>query len=126
MERAGVPTYDELVIVAREDSLRQGGSKVRRFMRALGQGYQALREDPNAGVAPLLKANPDLDRRLQTASVKATLPVFFPADRSKPFGSMNPAEWRAYGDWMLRNHLLKRPPNADRALTNEFLPGQGI
>ena len=126
MERAGVPTYDELVIVAREDSLRTGGERVRRFLRALGQGYQALREDPNAGVAPLLKANPDLDRRLQTASVKATLPVFFTADRSKPFGYMSPSEWRAYGDWMLRNHLLKRPPNADRALTNEFLPGQGI
>jgi putative hydroxymethylpyrimidine transport system substrate-binding protein len=126
MEGAGVPTYDELVIVAREDSLRQGGAKVRRFLRALGQGYQALREDPNAGVDPLLKANPDLDRRLQTASVKATLPVFFPADRSKPFGYMNPAEWTAYGAWMLRNHLLQRPPNADRALTNEFLPGQGI
>jgi hypothetical protein len=39
---------------------------------------------------------------------------------------MNATEWTAYGSWMLRNHLLKRPPNADRALTNEFLPGQGI
>jgi putative hydroxymethylpyrimidine transport system substrate-binding protein len=126
MERAGVPTYDELVVVAREDSLRQGGAKVRRFLRALGQGYQALREDPNAGVEPLMKANPDLDRRLQAASVKATLPVFFPADRSKPFGYMVPAQWTAYGDWMLRNHLLEHPPDAGRALTNEFLPGQGI
>ena len=127
METVGVPTYDELVIVARQDSLsRDGGAKIRRFMRALAQGMKALRQDPNAGIAPLLRANRDLDRRLQVASVKATMPVFFPADKKKPFGYMNPAEWATYGDWMARNRLLRKPPDAARALTNEFLPGEGV
>jgi putative hydroxymethylpyrimidine transport system substrate-binding protein len=127
MENAGVPNYDELVIVARQDELdRKGGAKVRRFMRALAQGMKALKQDPNAGIAPLMKANPDLDRRLQEASVKATMPVFFPTDTSKPVGYMNPAEWATYGDWMARNRLLTKPPDAARALTNEFLPGQGV
>ena len=58
--------------------------------------------------------------------MKATMPVFFPAQRSKPFGYMNPTEWAAYGDWMARNRLLRHPPDAARALTNEFLPGQGV
>src|SRR6185312_11276814 len=58
METAGVPTYDELVIVAREEDLREnGGAKVRRFMRALGQGVTALRKDPSVGIDPLLRAN---------------------------------------------------------------------
>jgi putative hydroxymethylpyrimidine transport system substrate-binding protein len=127
MENVGVPTYDELVIVARQDDLTtKGGAKIRRFMRALAQGMKALRQDPNAGIAPLLRANRDLDRRLQEASVKATMPVFFPADKSKPFGYMNPAEWATYGDWMARNRLLRKPPDAARALTNEFLPGEGV
>jgi putative hydroxymethylpyrimidine transport system substrate-binding protein len=127
METVGVPTYDELVIVARQQDLdTKGGAKVRRFMRALAQGMKALKRDPNAGIAPLLQANRDLDRRLQEASVKATMPVFFPADTSKPFGYMNPAEWGAYGDWMARNRLVRNPPDAARALTNEFLPGQGV
>ena len=127
METVGVPTYDELVIVAREDELSSdGGAKVRRFMRALAQGMKALRQNPDSGIAPLLRANRDLDRRLQEASVKATMPVFFPAQRSKPFGYMNPTEWAAYGDWMARNRLLRHPPDAARALTNEFLPGQGV
>jgi putative hydroxymethylpyrimidine transport system substrate-binding protein len=127
MENAGVPTYDELVIVARQRDLEtEGGAKVRRFMRALAQGMRALKRDPNTGIAPLLRANRDLDRRLQEASVKATMPVFFPADTSKPFGYMNPAEWAAYGDWMARNRLVRNPPDAGRALTNEFLPGQGV
>jgi putative hydroxymethylpyrimidine transport system substrate-binding protein len=127
METAGVPTYDELVIVARQDELdAKGGAKVRRFMRALAEGMKALKRDPNAGIDPLMKANPDLDRRLQEASVKATMPVFFPADTSKPYGYMNPVEWAAYGDWMARNRLLAKPPDAARALTNEFLPGEGV
>ncbi len=127
MENVGVPTYDELVIVARQSDLNAetGGAKVRRFMRALTQGMNALRKDPNSGIDPLLRANRDLDRRLQEASVRATMPVFFPADRAKPFGSMDPAEWAAYGTWMARNRLLRNPPDAGGALTNEFLPGQG-
>ena len=125
MEKVGVPTYQELVIVAREQDLAKGDEKVRRFMRALGQGYGALRADPNAGVTPLLKANPDLDRDLQLQSVKATLPVFA-APAGKPFGWMDAAEWQRYGDWMYANKLLKRPPSAAGALTDEFLPGQGL
>ena len=71
------------------------------------------------------KANPDLDRGPAARGVKATLPVFFPA-AGKPFGWLDSAEWARYGDWMYANKLLSRPPNAARALTNEFLPGQGL
>ena len=63
----------------RAQDLAKGGERVRRFMRALGQGHAALRQTRQAGVEPLLKANPDLDPELQLESVKATLPVFFPA-----------------------------------------------
>ena len=125
MENVGVPTYDELVIVARQQDLAKRGERVRRFMRALGHGHEALRSDAEAGVEPLLEANPDLDRNLQLESVKATLPVFFPA-AGKPFGWMESAEWARYGDWMYTNKLLSRPPVAARALTDEFLPGQGL
>jgi putative hydroxymethylpyrimidine transport system substrate-binding protein len=124
MERAGVPTYDELVVVARQADLRQGGARVRRFLRALGQGHEALRRDPQTGVRPLLQANPDLDPRLQLESVKATLPAFFPP-AGKPFGWMDQAAWARYGRWMFDNGLLKRPPAIARALTEEFLPGEG-
>lgn len=125
MERVGVPTYNELILVARAEDLREGGAKVRRFLRALGQGHEALRRDPATGVEPLLAANRDLERRLQLASVKATLPVFFPA-KGKPFGYMDPAQWSAYGRWMYDNELLENPPNTTAAVTDEFLPGRGL
>jgi putative hydroxymethylpyrimidine transport system substrate-binding protein len=125
MERAGVPTYDELVLVARESELRDRGKLVRRFIQALQAATEAVRADPQAGVAPLVKANPDLDSGFALASLKATLPVFFPANATKPFGWQDPEQWRAYETWMRANGLITRPSTA-AALTNEFLPGEGV
>jgi putative hydroxymethylpyrimidine transport system substrate-binding protein len=126
VDRAGVPTYQELVIVARRSDLAERGGRVRRFMRGLTAGYEAARRNPERAVGQLLEANPDLQRKLQLASVRATLPVFFPADRDRPFGYQSPREWDAYGRWMHDNELVEAPPKAARALTNEFLPGEGV
>jgi putative hydroxymethylpyrimidine transport system substrate-binding protein len=143
VDRAGVPTYDELVLVAREDELgapqsagggvgRRGparphdGGRVRRFMRGLTAGYEFARAHPTQAVDDLVRANHDLDRKLQLASVRATLPAFFPHRRGRPFGFQDPAEWTRYGAWMLDNELLKHPPAVARALSNEFLPGEGV
>jgi putative hydroxymethylpyrimidine transport system substrate-binding protein len=126
MDQVGVPTYDELVVVARQQDVRRRGALLRRFMRALALGHAALRKDPAAGVAALVHANPELDRKLETAQVKATLPVFFPASTSQPFGYQSPAAWRAYTKWMVDNGLLSNTPAANGAFTNEFLPGEGI
>jgi putative hydroxymethylpyrimidine transport system substrate-binding protein len=127
VDEAGVPTYDELIVVAREDTLRtrDGAAMVRRFMQALGAGYGAVRDDPATGIDPLLAAAKDLDRGLQLASVKATLPAFFPAG-GKPFGWQDTRAWGRYAKWMSDNGLLKRLPAVGRAVTNDYLPGQGI
>ncbi len=124
MDQAGVPPYNELVIVARQDDLAAGGSKVRRFVQALGRSWAATRRDPAAAVDALVAANRDLDRRLQLASVKATLPVVFPGG-GRPFGWQDPRAWDRYARWMYDNRLLKRPPSAETSYTNEFLAGQG-
>jgi putative hydroxymethylpyrimidine transport system substrate-binding protein len=125
METAGVPTYDELVLVGAEQGLRDHGELVRRFMQALQVGTRAVAKDPAAGVDPLVTANPDLDRGLQTAAVKATLPAFLPEKASQPFGYQDEAQWRAYGKWMLANGLVSRLSDPGAAFTNEFLPGEG-
>ena len=124
VDRAGVPTYDELVFVTTRKAARAKGNQIRRFMRAVTAGYQTARRDPARAVKALVGANHDLNPKLQLASVKVT--PFFPANASRPFGYQDPRLWAAYGDWMLRNQLLTRPPNAADALTNEFLPGQGL
>ena len=125
VEDLGVPTYNELVVVAREEDARRRGKLLRRFMLALARGHEALREDAKSGLRPLLEANKDLEEGLQAAVVRATMPVFFPEDEDKAFGYMNEGEWVAYGRWMVENGLLKRREDPRRALTNEFVPGEG-
>ncbi len=127
MEKLGVPTYAELVFVARRRDLDdEFGAKVRRFMQATARGHAALKADPQAGLEGLLNADKGLDRGLQEAVVKATLPVFFPADRERPFGYQDPAEWQAYADWMRDEGLITRRQTAEQVVTNEFLPGEGL
>jgi putative hydroxymethylpyrimidine transport system substrate-binding protein len=125
VDRAGVPTYDELVFAVREDTARQRGPALRAFLRALAQAHERLREDPAQGVKPLLAANPDLDPDTTLEQVRKTLPAFFPASKDEPFGWQDGAAWGKYGDWMLDLQLLKRPA-LPRTITNEFLPGQGL
>ncbi len=125
MEQAGVPTYDELVLVGDQARLGTRGKVYRRFIQALRQGTEAVRANPETGIDPLLKANKDLDRGLQLAAVKATLPVFFPEDPKRPFGWQDPEDWRRYGAWLRENDLVKNPPT-QALLTNEFLPGEGV
>jgi putative hydroxymethylpyrimidine transport system substrate-binding protein len=127
MEELGVPTYSELVFVARRRDLDQElGAKVRRFLQATARGHATLKEDPKAGVDGLLAADPGLDRELQEAAVKATLPVFFPADADRPFGYQDVAEWQEYADWMLEEDLITRRQTAEQVVTNEFLAGEGL
>jgi putative hydroxymethylpyrimidine transport system substrate-binding protein len=127
MEDLGVPTYAELILVARKQDLTAGKApRLRRFLQALANGHAALRKDPNAAVDALLEANPDLERKLQSAVVEATMPVFFPSRADVPWGWQDENEWVRYGRWMYDQKLVRQDPKADSALTNEFLPGQGL
>lgn len=125
MEQAGVPTYNELVLVANESALERDGGKLRAFISALARGTRQLARNPDRGVQALLDANPDLDPKLQRAVVKVTLPLFLPAE-GRPFAWQAPAEWQAFTAWMRENRLLTEIPDAGGAFTNEFLPGQGL
>jgi putative hydroxymethylpyrimidine transport system substrate-binding protein len=126
MDEVGVPTYNELVIVAREGDVRSRGPVLRRFMRALTRGHQELRKDLDTGVDALVKANPDLKASLQRAQVKATLPEFFPRDKTRPFGYQKARDWQRYTQWMQENKVIEDAGVGQRAFTNEFLPGEGI
>jgi putative hydroxymethylpyrimidine transport system substrate-binding protein len=127
MDQLGVPTYAELVIVARREDLDQdGANRVRRFLQASARGYMSLAKDPSTGVDGLLQADKGLDRGLQEASIKATLPDFFPADKRKPWGWQDRGAWDRYALWMKQNGLITGEPNGGAALTTEFLPGEQL
>jgi putative hydroxymethylpyrimidine transport system substrate-binding protein len=125
VDDAGVPTYNELVLVANEDALDRDAGTIRAFIGALSRGVRDLREDPGDAIKGLLEANPDLDPGLQRASLKVTLPLFSPP-KDKPYAWQDPEQWDAFGAWMEDNRLLKNAPDTRDAFTNSLLPGAGI
>jgi putative hydroxymethylpyrimidine transport system substrate-binding protein len=125
IDEVGVPTYNELVLVANESALERDADKIRAFIGAISRGTRELRGDPDTAIEGLLDANPDLDPELQRASVAVTLPLFFPPD-DKPFGWQDPAQWDAFSAWMKDNQLLENPPDPAASFHNDLLPGAGL
>ncbi len=128
IDKAGVPTYDELVLVVREDEAGARGQDLRAFLQALTHGEQKVRENPQTAASLIVSANPDAQLKLQVTSLQKTLPATLPAESSKPYGWQDPSAWAAFGRWMLSHGLIHSNPNgaALPPFTNEFLPGQGI
>jgi putative hydroxymethylpyrimidine transport system substrate-binding protein len=125
IEDVGVPTYNELVLVANEDALERDADKIRAFIGAVSRGTRDLRSDPGEAIDGLLEANRDLDPELQRAVVDVTLPLFFPP-KGKPFGWQNPTEWDGFAAWLEDNNLLDNPADPRAAYDNELLPGSGL
>jgi putative hydroxymethylpyrimidine transport system substrate-binding protein len=128
VNEAGVPSYDELVLVVREEEAHRDGQDLRAFLQALTRGEHYVREDPTAAAKLVQAANPSLEPKLQLESIERTLPAAVPAAAGKPYGYQDPAQWQAFGQWMYTHGLLKSNPNATGLppFTNEFLPGEGI
>jgi putative hydroxymethylpyrimidine transport system substrate-binding protein len=125
VDRLGVPAYDELVFVANEDDLDSKRDDLRLFIGAVAKGAREARRDPRGAADALLDANKDLKARFARESVRVTLPALFPSG-DRPWGYLDPSEWRVYGAWMFGHELLKTRPNAAEAITNDLLPGEGL
>jgi putative hydroxymethylpyrimidine transport system substrate-binding protein len=127
VDQAGVPSYDELVLVVRESEARERGQDLRAFMQALSRGGRAVRANPRAAAALVVKANPSLEPKLQLESIRRTLPATTPAKAGDPYGWQEPSAWASFGTWMLARGLIQHDPNGGLPpFTNEFLPGQGV
>jgi putative hydroxymethylpyrimidine transport system substrate-binding protein len=128
VDQLGVPTYDELVFVARREGLEEDPEAIRLFLAALERGTTAAIEQPGAATNAILEANHDLDPKLTAAEVRATLPLLGPpaSDQPRPYGYMDPAEWDEFAGWMRDNGLIESLPTAAELLTNAYLPGEEI
>ncbi len=126
VDQAGVPTYDELILVVREEEAHRRGQDLRAFMQALSRGEREVRADPAEAAALVIKANPSLPHKLQLESIRRTLPAAQPPT-GEPFGWQDPTAWSHFAEWMYAEDLIHHPPGAELPpYTNEYLPGQGI
>jgi putative hydroxymethylpyrimidine transport system substrate-binding protein len=124
VDKLGVPTYDELVLVAQGKRLEEDPQQIRLFLAALARGTAAAASNPKATAKALLEANPDLDPKLTRAELAATLPLLDPARGGHPYGYMDPAQWTKFIGWMRDNELISAMPPAAGVLSNAYLPGE--
>jgi putative hydroxymethylpyrimidine transport system substrate-binding protein len=132
VDKLGVPTYDELVLVGRRQSVEEDPEAVRLFIAALDRGTEAAVANPKAATKALLEANKALDPKLTEAEVKATLPLLGvpspPAGGDQPagppYGFMNPGQWSRFIAWMSENELISSAAAPAEVLSNAYLPGK--
>ena len=126
VDKLGVPTYDELVLVARRQTLEEDPEKFRLFLAALERGTDAAVSQPGSATTAITEANPDLEPKLAAAEVKATLPLLGARTEGQPYGYMDPKEWETFAGWMRDNGLLDALPTPSELLDNSYLPSGEI
>jgi len=75
-EQHGVPSYDELILVA--SKAHAGDARIQRFLSALREGTACLLKDPDRVWQGFAAAHPELDTKLNQAAWKASLPAVDP------------------------------------------------
>jgi putative hydroxymethylpyrimidine transport system substrate-binding protein len=124
VDRLGVPTYDELVLVANQKKLEEDPDPYRLFVAALTRGTEAAVADPKAASAAILEANSELEPKLTEAEVEATLPLLGAKTAGQPYGYMDPKQWEAFAAWMRDNELIAELLKPSELLTNDYLAGE--
>jgi putative hydroxymethylpyrimidine transport system substrate-binding protein len=124
VDELGIPTYDELVLVANSDRLADDPKPIRLFVAALERGTRAAARDPAGATQTVLDAGDGLDPKLTRAEIDRTLPLLLPSGHAHPYGYMNPREWRRFVAFFADRGLIHSRPAPGELLTNDLLPGQ--
>jgi putative hydroxymethylpyrimidine transport system substrate-binding protein len=119
---AGVPQYDELVVIANSDKLKSDPdyqATVKAFLAALSKGNASAVSDPAGATAAMGDVVKGYPKKQIDEMVAATAPLL-----SNPggFGHMDPAAWQSFADWMKTNGMLDKSVDASTLVTNDYLP----
>ncbi|MBM3665597.1 MAG: hypothetical protein FJW92_07385 [Actinobacteria bacterium] len=116
----GVPRYDELVVVASEDAIRDRPAAIRAALAGIAAGTEAAAKDAGGAVKALTKANPDIAKAVLPAQVSDTIPALLP-EGSAPL-RMDSAQWDALAAWMQATGLVKGDVTGSGAIDTSLLP----
>lgn len=120
LQSLGLPHYEELVVIAREECVRKHPEIMRRFMAAVVRGTEAARNDREAAVNRIAVYH-GFDREFSKKTLRAQLDVTLPLLATSP--RMDPARARHLTAWMHREGMIHRRPPVRDLLTNDFLAG---
>jgi len=114
VDQHGVPRYDELVLIANRDRLRDDAgyrARVRDFTAALREATEWARSHPQQAIEVMRRHSSRDYRDVLEQSVPATLKLL---DTS----ALVPDQWEAFGAWMADQGLLDGEPDGRALVTN--------
>jgi putative hydroxymethylpyrimidine transport system substrate-binding protein len=121
VDELGIPTYDELVLVASEKRVEEDPEAIRLFLAVLERGTQIAARDPELATDAVLGAGEGLDPKLTAAEVEATLPLLQPQGKH-PYGHLDAREWQEFIGFMADEGEIGVRFDPGEVLTNEYLP----
>ena len=101
----GAPPYPELVLATTPEKLDADADGIAATVAAIGEGYDEVVADPEAGLDALTAAVPELDRESQRAQLEAVLPAF---GDTRAF---DPAVLREWAKWDAEHGIVEQPPD---------------
>lgn len=106
VEEYGIPSYDELILVARREGTKE--LKFRKFVDALEEGVQFLVNHPDESWKLFIRGRKDLDNQLNRLAWRDTLPRF----ALRP-GALDRARYQRFAKFLKKQGLIKKVPQLD-------------
>jgi putative hydroxymethylpyrimidine transport system substrate-binding protein len=106
VEEYGIPSYDELILVARRDDIK--ALKYRKFIDALEEGVRFLVNHPDESWKLFIRGRKDLDNQLNRLAWRDTLPRF----ALRP-GALDRARYQRFAKFLKKQGLISKIPKLD-------------
>lgn len=104
IEEEGIPTYDELIVVAHRESVSD--PRMRKFIDALERAVQFMINHPQQAWNDFIAHDKQLDDELNRRAWRDTLPRF----ALRP-GALDENRYRRFAEFLLERDLIKQIPD---------------
>ncbi|MCC6224482.1 MAG: ABC transporter substrate-binding protein [Thermoleophilia bacterium] len=124
LDQLGVPTFDELLIVANSERLQSDAAyadAVARFVSAVAAGQVAAQADAPGSIESM-ETNTEYKPEEIELMVPTTLELLNSPSGLAPL-CFDLAAWDAFGQWMVENALIETPVDVSTIATNDYNAG---
>ena len=109
VEKHGVPAYDELVILAKRETV--DAARTKKLLAAIAEATTWLTANPTEAWASFSKYGKDLDNDLNRMAWKDTVPLLAPDP-----AALDRARYATFAEFLVKRGLIRQAPPLDSYL----------
>ena len=112
LEKWGIPDYDELVFVSSDKVLSTKAKAVAEFTSVIQTAIEQAKSSPDQALAAYFKQLPEVDRKIETAAFKKTLPYYASGQ------ALERQRWQRFADLAYNHGLISKKLAAEKIIWN--------